>query len=232
MIAVASVRHLKIFQMHVKNVFLNGDLHEQVYTTPPPEIQHQSGEVYQLHKSFYVLKKVPRAWFGKFFIVITSLGFFESNHDSTLFVICSSAGQIMLSLYVDDMIIIGDDYCGIDSLKHDLAHQFAMKDLGFLFYFLGIKVAQSKKGYLLSQTKYISDLFTRAGLSENQTIDTPFESNARHSPTDGVPLSDLNIYHTIMGISVYLTITRPNIAHDVHVVSQFVTNPTSVHQEL
>ncbi|PHT26472.1 hypothetical protein CQW23_33919 [Capsicum baccatum] len=104
-----------------------------------------------------------------------------------------------------------------------------MKDLGLLRYFLGIEVAQSKKGYLLSQTKYISDLFTRARLSDNRTVDTPLETNARYSPSDGVPLSDPSLYRTIVGSLVYLTVTRPDIAHAVHVVSQFVTAPTSVH---
>lgn len=59
------------------------------------------------------------------------------------------------------MIVTGDDYVGIESLKHDLAHRFAMKDLGMLRYFLGIEVAQSLKCYLLSKSKYISDLFER-----------------------------------------------------------------------
>nr|KAJ0225629.1 hypothetical protein LSAT_V11C100016290 [Lactuca sativa] len=143
--------------------------------------------------------------------------------------ICSSAGRILLSLYVDDMIIMGDDHGSIESLKHDLAYRFAMKDLGLLFYFLGIKVAQSKKGYLLSQTKYIFDLFTRASLSDNQTVDAPLETNARYSHTDGVPFSDPNLYHTIVESLVYLTVIRPDIAHVVHVVSQFVTAPTSVY---
>ncbi|XP_023755970.1 uncharacterized mitochondrial protein AtMg00810-like [Lactuca sativa] len=133
--AVASIRQWKIFQIDVKNAFLNSDLHE------------------------------------------------ESNHDSALYVRCSSVGRILLSLYVDDMIITGDNHGGIDSLKHDLAHRFVVKDLGLLHYFLGIEVAQSKKEYLLSQTKYISDLFTRAGLSDNQTIGTPLETNARHFVT-------------------------------------------------
>ncbi|XP_035829962.1 uncharacterized mitochondrial protein AtMg00240-like [Helianthus annuus] len=90
-------------------------------------------------------------------------------------------------------------------------------------------VAQSPKGYLLSLTKYISDLFQRARLSDNRTIDTPVETNARYSPTDGVPLSDQSLYPTIVGNLVYLPVTRPDIAHAVHVVSQFVTTLTSVH---
>lgn len=88
-------------------------------------------------------------------MVITSLGFQPSNHDSTLFIRCTNAGRIILFLYVDDMIITGDGHDGIESLKRDLAHCFAMKNLGLLRYFLGIEVAQSPKGYLLSQTKYI-----------------------------------------------------------------------------
>ncbi|KAJ9548438.1 hypothetical protein OSB04_020981 [Centaurea solstitialis] len=229
LIAVASIRQWKICQMDVKNAFLNGDLHEEVYMTPPPGVAHKPGEVCRLRKALYGLKQAPRAWFEKFSTVITSLGFTPSNHDSALFVRCTGAGRILLSLYVDDMIITGDDHDGIESLKQELAHRFAMKDLGTLRYFLGIEVAQSKKGYLLSQTKYISDLFERARLSDKKTVDTPLETNVHYTPTDGVPLSDPSLYRTIVGSLVYLTVTRPDIAHAVHVVSQFVTAPTTVH---
>ncbi|KAI3755837.1 hypothetical protein L1987_55646 [Smallanthus sonchifolius] len=229
LIVVASVRQWKVCQMDVKNAFLNGDLHEEVYMTPPPGIAHQPGGVCRLRKALYGLKQAPRAWFEKFSTVITFLGFVPCNHDSILFVRCTNAGCILLSLYVDDMIITSDDYDGIESLKRDLAHRFAMKDLGLLRYFLGIEVAQSKKGYLLSHTKYISDLFHRARLFDNRIADTPLETNARYSPTNGVPLSDPSIYRTIVGSLVYLTVTHPDIAHVIHVVSQFVTAPTSVH---
>ncbi|KAL4569000.1 hypothetical protein LXL04_024626 [Taraxacum kok-saghyz] len=59
-------------------------------------------------------------------------------------------GRFFLSLYVDNMIITGDDHD--ESLKRDLSYRFTTKDLGLLRYFLGIEVAQSSKGYLLSQT--------------------------------------------------------------------------------
>lgn len=229
LIAIASVRGWSISQMDVKNAFLNGDLHEEVYMTPPPGVDHQPGEVCRLRKALYGLKQAPRAWFEKFSTVITSLGFLPSHHDSALFVKCTSAGRILLSLYVDDMIITGDDYDGIDSLKSELARCFAMKDLGLLRYFLGIEVAFSNKGYLLSQSKYIADLFERARLTDNKIVDTPLETNARYSPSDGLPLSDPGLYRTVVGSLVYLTVTRPDIANAVHVVSQFVTAPTTVH---
>lgn len=96
----------------------------------------------------------PRAWFDKFSTVICGLGFHSSDHDSALFLRSTSVGRIILLLYVDDMIITGDDTDGITHLKSQLQQQFEMKDLGPLRYFLGIEVASSPKGYLLSQSKY------------------------------------------------------------------------------
>ena len=136
--------------MDVKNAFLNGDLHEEVYIAPPPGVSHNPGEVCKLKKSLYGLKQAPRAWFEKFSTVITSIGFSSSNHDSALFVKCTNAGRILLSLYVDDMIITGDDVDGIAVLKSELTRQFEMKDLGSLRYVLGIEVAVSPKDYILS----------------------------------------------------------------------------------
>ena len=179
---------------------------------PPPGISHDSGYVCKLKKALYGLKQAPRAWFEKFSIVISSLGFVSSSHDSALFIKCTDAGHIILSLYVDDID-------GISVLKTELARRFEMKDLGYLRYFLGIEVAYSPRGYLFSQSKYVADILERARLTNNKTVDTPIEVNARYSSFDGLPLIDPTLYRTTVGSLIYLTITRPDIAYDVHVVS-------------
>ena len=104
-----------------------------------------------------------------------------------------------------------------------------MKDLSYLWYFLGIEAASSPRGYLISQSKYIADILERARLTDNKTIDTSVEVNARYSSSDGIPLTDPTLYYTIIGSLIYLTITRPDITYVVHVVSQFVSSLTTVY---
>ena len=85
--------------------------------TPSPGVSHDSGYVCKFKKAIYSLKQASHDWFEKFFVVIFSLRFVSSNHDSALFVRCTDAGHIILSLYINDMITIGDDINGISILK-------------------------------------------------------------------------------------------------------------------
>ena len=139
LIVVVLVRQWCISQFDVKNAFLIGDLQKEVYVEPLPGVSHDFGYVCNLMKALYGLKQAPCAWFEKFSGVISFLGFAASSYDSALFVKCIDADCIILSLYVDDMIIIGDDVDGISVLKAKLAKHIEMKDLGSLRYFLGIE---------------------------------------------------------------------------------------------
>lgn len=97
----------------------------------------------------------------------------------------------------------------------------------FVRYFLGIEVYSTSDGFYISQEKYIQDLLARAALGDERTVETPMELNVQLRASDGDSLSDLTRYrHRSL---VYLFVTRPNIAHPVHILSQFVSAPTSVH---
>ena len=91
----------------------------------------------------------------------------------------------MLLLYVDDMIITGDDLSGIQELKDFFSQQFEMKDLGRLSYFLGLEITYSTDGLYITQAKYASDLLSRAALTDSKTIDTPVELNTHLTPSRG-----------------------------------------------
>ena len=129
--------------MDVKNAFLNGDLTEEVYMQPPPGYNHPPNKVCKLRRALYGLKQAPRAWFAKFSTVIGDFGFTSSPYDSALFVRKTERGSILLFLYVDDMIITGDDLAGISDLKQSLSAHFEMKDLGSFSYFLGLEISSA-----------------------------------------------------------------------------------------
>jgi hypothetical protein len=104
-----------------------------------------------------------------------------------------------------------------------------MKNLGSLSYFLGLEVSQDSTGYYLSQAKYASDLLSQAGITDSKTVSTPLELNVKLTPLDGTPLKDPTLYRRLVGSLVYLTVTRPDIAYAVHLVSQFMAAPRTVH---
>ena len=127
------------------------------------------------------------------------------------------------------MIITGDDDSGISALQSYLRQHFEMKDLGLLSYFLGLEVSHNSEGYYLSQAKYASDLLSRANITDSKTESTPLEVNCKLTPLDGTPIDDPTLYRQLVGSLVYLTVTRPDIAYVVHVVSQFMSAPRSSH---
>ena len=107
--------------MDVKNVFLNGDLSEKVYMKPLLGLSVESNKVCHLRRALYGLNQALRAWFAKFSSTISRLDYMASNYDSALFLRCTDKCIILLLLYVDNMIITGDDLSGIQELKDFLS---------------------------------------------------------------------------------------------------------------
>ncbi|XP_014661273.1 uncharacterized protein LOC106804512 [Setaria italica] len=195
--------------LDVKNAFLNGELREEVYMQPPP--------------GYFVPEGM------RFASVVTAAGFSASAHDPALFVHTSPRGRTLLLLYVDDMIITGDDSQYIAFVKACLNETFLMSDLGPLSFFLGIEFSSMPEGFYLSQEKYIQDLLDRASLTDHRTVETPMELNVHLRATDDEPLEDPTRYRHIVGSLVYLGVTRPDISHAVHILSQFVSAPSHLH---
>ena len=121
LLAVAAASKWNLFQMDVKNAFLNGELSEEVYMQPSPGLSVDSNKVFHLRRALYGLKQAPRAWFAKFSSTIFLLGYTTSSYDFALFLRRIDKDIILLLLYVDNMIIIGDDLNDIQELKDFLS---------------------------------------------------------------------------------------------------------------
>ncbi|GAA0147368.1 transmembrane signal receptor [Lithospermum erythrorhizon] len=140
-ISVAAHKGWKIMQLDVKSAFLHRELIEDVYVEQPRgyESKGKKHMVYKLHKALYGLKQAPRAWFSRIERHFLDEGFEENRNEHTLFTKRSKEGRIVIvSLYVDDLIITGDDEELIAKFKSSLIKQFDMTDLGGMSYFLGI----------------------------------------------------------------------------------------------
>ncbi|XP_039131886.1 uncharacterized mitochondrial protein AtMg00810-like [Dioscorea cayenensis subsp. rotundata] len=180
-------------------------------------------------RTLVAVAAAPHAWFERFSTVVEAAGFTPSIHDPAVFIHSSPRGRTILLLYVDDMILTGDDSAHITFVKQKLCETFLMTDLGPLRYFLGIEITSHPDGYRLSQQRYTLDLLARSGLTDTRTAATLMELHLQLRASDGTPLPDPTRYRHLVGSLVYLAVTRPDISHAVHILSQFVAAPTSVH---
>ncbi|KAM1643526.1 hypothetical protein ACFX2K_013336 [Malus domestica] len=145
--------------------------------SPPGHPQsHDPNMVCKLHKSIYGLKQSPRAWYSKLSSILEEVGFQRSNVDSSLFVQIGLVGKLVVLIYVDDLIVTGDNTEEFNSLKHALRVRFALKDLGTLKYFLIIEMTTSQKGLFLNQRKYFLDLLKDADMVDCKLAQTRFDS--------------------------------------------------------
>jgi histone deacetylase 1/2 len=133
-------------QFDVNNAFLQGTLTEQVYMYQPPGFIDKDfpSHVCKLQKAIYGLKEAPRAWFHELKTFLLQSGFQNSHADTSLFVLHLGKHLVYLLVYVDDLIIIGDDVHLVNRFINLLAHRFSLKDLGQLSYFFGIEILPTK----------------------------------------------------------------------------------------
>jgi hypothetical protein len=218
-IAISSGWSLR--QIDIQNAFLHGNLSEEVFMSQPPGYQHPlyPNHVCKLQRAIYGLKQAPRAWFSRLSTKLLELGFHGSRSDSSLFIYKTKSLTMYILIYVDDIIITSSQPVAIDDLLRSLTHDFAVKDLGTLNFFLGLEVISNPHGILLSQQRYIMDLLLRTKMSEAKPINTPMASTTNLSAFEGEPFPDHTLYRSTVGSLQYLALTRPDIAFTVNKLS-------------
>ncbi|GJW10403.1 ribonuclease H-like domain-containing protein [Tanacetum coccineum] len=201
-----------IFQLDVNNAFLYGDLDETVYMSLPEGFFNPGDKrVCRLKKSLYGLKQAPRQWNAKLTQTLIEHGFIQSKSDYSLFTKSENGNFVALLVYVDDIIITGNNVDEIEKFKKYLNTKFMIKDLGKLKYFLGIEVIDTDRGLCLSQRKYCLDLLSDFGLLACKPSAIPLEQNftITNEPSSTDPVLD-NVTEYEMSI----------VVQGVHIVRQ------------
>ncbi|CAA7062305.1 unnamed protein product [Microthlaspi erraticum] len=108
-LALAAQKKWRLYQMDVKSAFLNGELEEEIYVAQPPGfvVEGEEDKVLLLRKALYGLKQAPRAWYGRIDSYFLQSGFQRSMNDAALYVMKKDKDVLIVSLYVDDLVITG-----------------------------------------------------------------------------------------------------------------------------
>ena len=131
----------------MKTAFLHGKLQEDVYVEQPRGYVDRGHPNYvcRLCKALYGLKQAPRAWHDRIAEYLVSVGFCRAHADHSLYVRESDTGIVVITIYVDDLIIVGDSAMEIDHVKSLLKQEFEMKDLGEAKKILGMEISRDRK---------------------------------------------------------------------------------------
>ncbi|KAJ9546541.1 hypothetical protein OSB04_019084 [Centaurea solstitialis] len=140
--------NFKVFQMDIKNAFLNGKLNEEVYVAQPPGFVDPTfpDHVYKLNKALFGLKQAPRAWYDTLSTFLLSKGFERGKIDSTLFLKKYPKHILLVQIYVDDIIFGSTNPKLCEKFELLMQTEYKMSMMGELTYFLGLQIKQSEKG--------------------------------------------------------------------------------------
>ena len=146
--------------------------------------------------------------------------------DTSLFIHSSGCDITYVLVYVDDIIVTGNNTVVVERVLASFAERFSIKDPSDLHYFLGIEVTRSNQGLHLTQRKYITDLLNKYNLAEAKPVNTPLAASTPLILNSGDTLPDASQYRSIVGSLQYLAFTRPDVSFAVNKLSQFVHKPT------
>ncbi|KAE9592899.1 putative RNA-directed DNA polymerase [Lupinus albus] len=234
-LALALAHRWHIHQLDVNTAFLHGDLKEEVYMKIPQGLSianTNSNMVRKLQKSLYGLKQASRQWHAKLTSFLIQSGYVKSSADHSLFIKSTEDSFTSILVYVDDLVLAGNNLTEINQIKSLLNTAFSIKDIGQLKFFLGMEIARAETGISLYQKKYTLDLLQDTGMLASKPCSTPMDyARKLVSAEDGTALDDPTVYRRLMGKLLYLTHTRSDICFSVSHLSQFVSKPTNLHLE-
>ncbi|KAK1631565.1 hypothetical protein QYE76_005880 [Lolium multiflorum] len=240
LLAIAAFFDYEIWQMDVKTAFLNGDIEEELYMVQPKGFvdPKNADKVCKLQRSIYGLKQASRSWNRRFDKVIKDFGFIQCHGEACIYKKVSGSSVAFLILYVDDILLIGNDIELLSSVKGYLNNSFSMKDLGEASYILGIKIYRDRSRRLigLSQSTYLDKILKKFRMDESKKGFLPMLPGKVLSKTQGPAtaeererMSQIPYASAVGSIMYAMLCTRPDIAHAVSLTSRYQSDPGIEH---
>jgi hypothetical protein len=226
--------------MDMKIAFLNGNLDEDVYMIQPEGFVDpiNARKICKLQKSIYGLKQASRSWNIRFDEVIKGFGFHQNEEEACVYKKESGSVVVFLILYVDDILLIGNDIPMLESVKASLKKSFSMKDLGEATYILGIRIYRDRSKSLigLSQDTYIDKVLKWFNMEQSKKWFLPM-SHGIHLSQKQCPLTanerecmSKEPYASAIGSIMYAMIsTHPNVSYAISATTRHQADPGEDH---
>ena len=258
MMAMATEQDWHLDQMDVDTAYLYAPVEEEIYMRQPvgKEQLGPNGEqlVCRLKKSLYGLKQSGRNWNQVIGSWLTEYGLTASDADPCVYTQHSGSSSasgstrpyinLVVALYVDDLLITGQDRGEVDRFKNAISQAFKMKDLGAVSFLLGMEVVRDRavRTLQIKRTAYVKQVLQRFGMDGCKPVSTPAESaqskSAQHGASEGVSQEPSKQraggqdteYMALVGSTLYAaTMTRPDISFAVQSLSRHLQKPGPEH---
>ncbi|GKB78066.1 retrotransposon protein, putative, ty1-copia subclass [Tanacetum coccineum] len=240
LIAIAAYYDYEIWQMDVKTAFLNGHISEEVYMEQPKGFVNTKypNHVCKLKRSIYGLKQASRQWNKRFDDEIKKFGFTQNRDKPCVCQKASGSYVAILILYVDDILLTGNNIPMLQDVKSYLGRSFAMKDLGDAAYILVIKIYRDRSKWLigLCQSAYIEKILKRYYMENSKRGMIPMQEKLKLSKSQGAStpaekqrMQNIPYASAIGSIMCAVRCTCPNVAFAQNITSRFQQNPGEEH---
>jgi hypothetical protein len=241
-LAMANERSMVCHQMDVTTAFLNGDIDREIWLIPPEgQLKpQQEGMAWKLNKSLYGLKQAPRCWNQKIHQFLVGIGFKRNVSDYATYTRGEGFNQVILALYVDDMLILSESMNEVLRTKSALSTNFEMVDLGEVNQVLGMRVRRDlQNGWLsIDQEHYAEEVLKRFGMEDCKPLDNPLAENQKLVEGQGAFTEEEKKsmasvpYRSAIGSLMYLMVsTRPDLVATLGILSRFMENLGRTHWE-
>ena len=238
LIALATQQRMYLYACDVEAAFVSADIDTEIFIDLPPGYKLPPGKVARLKKSLYGLVQASSLFYAKMKAWLVSKNFTQVGDDGTLFRQHTNKGTLLLSMYVDDLLVAASSPQLYEQFLAELKQEFSISDAGPLRQYLGVSIKYDRDAgrAVLSQEKYVKDLLEKYGMTSCKPADTPLVSGRYLTGDDCIDkndpsnIEDIRNYQSLVGGLLWLSnCTRPDIAFATNQLARFLSCPGPSH---
>ena len=226
LLAICAARELKYATLDVKNAYLYGKSSSPIYISLPDGHPDNDGSnIWMSNTAIYGLREAPKLWHATLHKVLLELKFKACPVDPCIY----KRDDIILLLYVDDMLFIAPETHQLQELVKNLSKRFEVKVDWSPSRFLGFNIRQLADGILIDQCDKIEIMSKAFSMEKSRPTSVPMASTLDNIE-QGELLKSKKVYQSLLGGLLYVNLgTRPEICYAINILSRMASKPTSTH---